>query len=75
MLLQEGRKEEIVLKPKMVEPKRDLIKTKKSRAIRKLSRPQKRRGIQQREVRHSPSKQNSNYSDEKRLSKRSLISF
>jgi len=56
MLLKEGRKEKIVIKPKMTVPKRNLIKTKNSKAIRKSSRPQKRRRRQQKEIRHSPSK-------------------
>jgi len=34
MLLQEGRKEQMVLKPKMAVPKRDLIKAENSKAIR-----------------------------------------
>ena len=59
----------------MAVPKRDLIKTENSKAIRKSSRPQNKIRRQQKEIRHSPSKQNSNYSDEERLSKRSLISF
>ena len=56
MLLQEGRKKQIVLRTKMEVPKGDLIKTKNSKAIRKSSRPQKRRRRQQKTGRHSPSK-------------------
>lgn len=74
MMLQEGRKEQIVLKPKMVVLKRDTIKTEKSKAISQLSRPKNKRR-QQKETRHSPSKQNSNCCDEKRFSNRSSISF
>jgi len=48
------KKEKIVLKPKMAVPKRDLIKIENSKAIRKSSRPQKRRRRQQKEIRHSP---------------------
>jgi len=56
MLLQEGRNKQIVLKPKMAVPKRDLIKIDNSKAIRQSSRPQKRRRRKQKEIRHSPSK-------------------
>ena len=45
MLLQEGRKEQMVLKPKKENamPKRDLIKIENSKAIRQSSGPQKKR--------------------------------
>ena len=59
----------------MTVPKRDLIKIENSKAIRQSSRPQELRRRKQKEMRHSPSKQNSNYSDENMFSKRSQISF
>jgi len=68
-------KEKIGLKPKMTVPKRDLIKIENFKAIREPFRTQERRRRKQKEMRHLPSKQNSNCSDENRLSKRSLISF
>jgi len=37
------KKEKFVLKPEMTVPKRDLIKTENSKAIRQPSRPQERR--------------------------------
>lgn len=75
MLIQEGRNEQIMLNPKMEELKRDLIKIENSKAIRQSSRPQERRRRQRKEMRYSPSKQNSNCSGEKMFSKRSPISF
>ena len=71
------KKEErkIVLKSKMTVYKRDLIKTKNSKAIRDPYRPQERGRRQQKEMRHSPSKENSNCSDGNMFSKRSPISF
>jgi len=56
MLLKEGRKEKCVLKPKMIVPKRNLIKTDNLKAFRQSYRPQKRRRRQQKDIRHSPSK-------------------
>jgi len=49
-----------MLNPKMAELKRDLIKIENSKAIRKPYFLQERRRRQQKEMRHSPSKQNSN---------------
>ena len=64
-----------MLNPKMAELKRDLIKIENSKTIRQSSRPQKRIIRQQKEMMHSPSKQNSNCSDENMLSNRSPIPF